>query len=74
MAKSGRKSPVKGIPVLNPQGVVQSKRAVQPINACMKIQKYAQGSVHDGVARGHTAVLDTGVQQSMIVIGGWDII
>ena len=28
MAKSGRKSPVKGIPVLNPHGVARSKRSV----------------------------------------------
>ena len=73
MAKSGRKSPVKGIPVLNPQGVARSKRSVWNLDACLKIQKYAQGIIHNRVARGHTAVFDTEPHQSMVVIGGWEI-
>ena len=47
---------------------------MQTIDAHPKIQKYAQGIVHDRAARGHTAVLDAGDQQSMVSIGGWDII
>ena len=39
-----------------------------------KIQKHAQGIVHNGSAKNHTAVLDTGSQQSIIVMGVWEII
>ena len=61
MAKSGRKSTVKGRLVLKPRRVVHSKRTVWTLIARPKIHKYAQGIVHDGVARGHTAVFDKGV-------------
>ena len=39
-----------------------------------KSHKYAQGIVHDGDARVHNAVLDTGYQQSMVSMGSWEII
>ena len=59
MAKSCRKSPVKGRPGLKPRGFARSNRNVQTLDARPKFQRYAQKIVHDGLARGHTAVLDT---------------
>ena len=74
MAKSGCRSPVKGRPGLKPQGVTRSKRYVKTIDARPKSQKYSQRIVHDRVTRGCTVGLDTGAQQSMVVVGGWEII
>ena len=48
-----------------------SNRDVQTFDARPKIHKRAQVIVHDGIARGHTAVFDTGDQQSIIVSDGW---
>ena len=47
----------------------RSKRAVQTLDALPKSQKYSQEAVHNGAAKNHTAVLDTGAQQSMIRMG-----
>ena len=44
------------------------------LDALPKNHNYSQGIVHDRAARGHTTVLDTGSQQSMVGIGGWEII
>ena len=74
MAKSGHKSPAKGRPVLNAQVVTLSKRDVLTLDTCPRSHKYEQGIFHNGAARGHTAVLDTGYQQSMVGMGGWKII
>ena len=70
MSNSGRKSPAKGNPVLNPPGVSRSKIAVRTLYALPKSQNYAQGIVHYGSARGNTAVLDTGFQHSMVGMEG----
>ena len=72
--KSRRKSPTKDHPVLKTPGVTRSKSAVRTLYACPKSQKYAHGIIHNGAAKGHTAVIDAGSQQSMVIIGGWDII
>ena len=56
---------------LKPQGPALSKIAVQKFDALPKIQNYVQVIVHNGKARGHTAVFDTGAQQSMIGRDGW---
>ena len=74
MAVSGRRSPVKGRPVLKPRGAERSKRDVRTLDAHPKNQNYVQGIVHGGSARGHTAVLDIGAQQSIVGIGSWEII
>ena len=74
MANSGIKSPAKGRPFMNPRGVAHSKRDVTTLNARSKSQKYAQGIVIDWPAMVHNAVLDIGNQQSMVGMGGWDII
>ena len=74
IAKRGRKSPVKGRPVLKPRGVARSKRYVQTLDGLPKSQNYSQGIIHNGAARGHTTMLDIGAQQSMVGMGGWDII
>ena len=74
MANSGRRSPIKGNPVLNPRGVTSSKRDMKTLDARPKSKKHAQGIVHDGAARCHNTVIDTGAQQSMVRIGYWDII
>ena len=71
MTKSRRKSPAKGRPVMNPQGVALSKISVQNIDAHLKIQKYPQRIVHNGATRGHIAVLGTGAQQYMVGMRGW---
>ena len=47
---------------------------MQTLDSHPKSHNYSQVIVHDGVARGHTAVLDTGSQQSIFSIGGWGII
>ena len=70
MSNSGRKSPAKGNPVLNPLEVSCSKRYVRTLYVLPKSQKYAQGIVHDGSARVHTAVLDTGFRHSMVGMEG----
>ena len=70
-AKNGRKVNRNGRPVLNSGGSVHSKRDVQTFDARPEIHKRAQVIVHDGIARGHTAVFDTGDQQSIIVSDGW---
>ena len=66
MDKNRRKVTRKGRLVLNPQGSVRSKRDVQNFGARPKSHRYAQGIVHNGIARGHTPVFDPGAQQSMI--------
>ena len=47
---------------------------MQNFDALPNKSKHVQGIVHNGKAIGHTAVLDTGAQQSMIGRGGWKII
>ena len=47
---------------------------MQTLDKRPKSQKYAQGIFHNGAARGHTTVLDTGSQQSMVVMEVWEII
>ena len=74
VANSGRRSSVKGRLLLNPRGVAHSNRDVRTLYVCPKIQKYAQGIIHDGAARGHTTVLDTEAQQYMVWVGVWEII
>ena len=74
MAKNGLKFTRKGRPVLKTRGSVRSKRDVWTLDARPKIHKHAQVIVHDEVARGHTAVFDTGAQQFIIGRDGWDII
>ena len=39
-----------------------------------KNSKHAQGIIHNGFAKSHSAVLDTGAQKYMIIIRGWQII
>ena len=63
MAKNGRKVTRKGRLFLNPRGSVHSKRAVQNLDVRPKSHENAQVIVHNGVARGHTAVFDTGPHQ-----------
>ena len=53
---------------------MRSKRDVRNFDACPKSHRNSQGIVHDGIARGHTTVFDTGDQQYMIGRDGWDII
>ena len=74
MAKSGRAVTQRGRPVLKPRGLTCSKRAVKTFNALTKIYKHAQGIFHDGIARGHTKMFDTGAQKLMIGQYGWEII
>ena len=62
MVNSGHKSPIKGCSVMNPVGFACSKRSVQNLDDRPKSQKYAQGIIQNGDARGHTAVLDNGSQ------------
>ena len=69
-----RNPPAKGRPALNPQGVLHSKIDVQNLGDLSKSKKYTQGIFHNGAAKNHNAVLDTGSQQSMIDMGGWYII
>ena len=71
MAKSGRRSPVKGHPILKKRGGAHSKGDVINIDARPKSQKYARGIVHNGVARVISPLLDTGTQQYLIRIGDW---
>ena len=52
---------------------MRSKRAVRKFDALPKIQKHGQGIIHNGKARGHTAVFDTGSQKSMIGQDVWEI-
>ena len=73
-AKSGSKSPTKGHPVLNPQGVTLSKKAVQTLDDRPKSHNYTHIIFHSGADMGHTAVLDTGSQQSTVGMRVWDII
>ena len=73
MAKSRRVVTRRGRTVLNPRGLARSKRAVRNFDDLPKIHKHAQGIVHDRIVRGHTAVFDTGDQQSMIGRDGWEI-
>ena len=51
-----------------------SNRAVWNFNDQPKSLKYVQGIDHSGISRGHTAVFDTGAQQSMIGLVVWEII
>ena len=74
ISNSGCRSPIKVCPVLKPRGVTHSNRSVQTLDDQPKIQNYAQGIVHYGVAKGHITVIDTGAQQYMVSIGGWEII
>ena len=66
MAKNGRAVTRSSRLVLKPQGPGLSKRAVHKFYALLKIQKYVQLIVHNGKARGHTAVYDTGALKYMI--------
>ena len=74
MAKSGNVFTRRGCPVLKPQGPACSKRDVHNFDALPKSHKHEQGIIHGGKARGHTAVCDTGAQQSMIGQYVWEII
>ena len=74
MAKSGRKVTHKEFPFLKLRGSVHRKRVVRNLDARPKIHKHAQGIVHNGVTRGHTAVFDTGPQKLMIGRDGWEMI
>ena len=69
-----RKSPVKMLPYLKPQGGASSKIYVQTIDFLSKIQKHAQGIVHNRVIKNYTSVLSTEYYQSMISMVGWEII
>ena len=71
MAKNGCAVTRRSRPVLKPQGPALSKIAVQKFDALPKIQKHVQVIVHNGKARGHTAVFDTGAQQYMIGRDRW---
>ena len=71
MAKSGCVVTWRSRPVLNPQGPARSKRDVRTFGALPKSKKHVQGIVHNGKARGHTAVFDTGSQQLMIGQDSW---
>ena len=73
-AKCESKSPAKGSPVLKPRGVARSNRSMKTLNDHLKIQKYAQGIFHNGATVGHIAVLATGAQQSIVGMGGCEII
>ena len=66
MANSGCKVTYKGCLVLKPWGSVRSKRSVKTFDALPKSHKHAQGIVHYRIARGNTAVFDTGAKKSMI--------
>ena len=55
--------------VLKPRGPVCSKRVVSTFDSLTKIHKHAQVIFHNGIARDHTSVSDTGPQKFMI---GWD--
>ena len=44
------------------------------LDARPRSHKYAQGIIHDGDNRGHTAVLYTRDQHSIVGMGGWEII
>ena len=74
IAKSGHVVTRKSHPVLKPQVSARSKRAVHKFDALPKSQKHVQVIVHNGKARGHTDLFDTGAQQSMIGRYGWEII
>ena len=74
VAKSRRIVTRRGRPVLKPRGYVRSNRAVKTFDALPKIHKHTQGIAHNGIARGHTAVFDTGIQQLMIGRDIWEII
>ena len=74
MAKNRCKVTRKGRSVLKPQRSVRSKRSVQTFYARPKLHNHAQGIVHNRIARGHTAMFDTGSQKSMIGLDGWEII
>ena len=74
MSKSRRNVTRRGRPVLKPRGYVRSNRAVKTFDALPKIHKHTQGIAHNGIARGHTAVFDTGIQQLMIGRDIWEII
>ena len=66
MEKSRREVTRKGCLVLKPWGSVRSKRSVKTFDALPKSHKHAQGLVHYRIARGNTAVFDTGAKKSMI--------
>ena len=71
MAKNGRALTQRSRPVLKPQGTALSKIAVHKFDAIPKIQNNVQVIVHNGKARGPTAVFDTGAQKSMIGRDRW---
>ena len=72
--RCGRNSPVKMLPDMNPRGVARIKIDVQTIDFLSKIQNHTKEIVHNGVAKNHTAVMDTEPHQYMIVMAGWEII
>ena len=74
MSKSGRKVSRRGHPVMKPWGYVLSKRDVITFDSIPKSYKHAKGIAHNRIARGHTAVFNTGDHQLMIGQDGWDII
>ena len=71
MANNGRAVTQRSRPVLKPQGPALIKIAVHKFDALPKFQKHVQVIVHNGKSRGHTAVFDTGAQQSIIGRDGW---
>ena len=53
------------------RGPALSNKTARTFDDLPKSHNHAQGIVHDGIARGHTALFDTGPQKSMIGRYGW---
>ena len=73
MVKDGRKVSQRSRPDLNPRDPLCSKGAARKPDARPNKLRHIQRNVQ-GKAIGHTAVFDTGDQQSMIGRDGWEII
>ena len=73
MVKDGRKVSRRSRPDLNPQDPLISKGDARKPDARHNNLRHIHGIVH-GKARGHTSLIDTGAQHSMIGRDGWEII
>ena len=68
------KNPFQGAPESKTTRVARGEISLQTFDVSHKGQKHLYVIFHNGSAKNHAAILDIGAKQSIISMGGWEII